>query len=74
MFGDANHGAAVALVGSRGTVSAIVASPCVRFVAKYSGVVWVGINDKSPGDNRGTAQFKVFKRGPTAAGRRRVRF
>ena len=37
---------------------------CFRAVAPFSGVVWVGINDSKPGDNRGTVNVRVHRRGP----------
>lgn len=65
-FPKAGHGAAVALVGQHGLGNTIEPNPCVRFVAAYSGAVWVGVNDQKPRDNRGTVHFKVQTRGAKA--------
>lgn len=63
LFEKYSHGAAVALVGRQGAHLALAATPCVRFISPYAGLVWVGINDSKRGDNAGTADFTVFTRG-----------
>jgi hypothetical protein len=63
-FRDVAHGGAVALVGRSGMLFEVPPTTCFRAVAPYSGVVWVGINDKKPGDNRGTVNVRVHRRGP----------
>jgi hypothetical protein len=66
-FKDEPHGAAVALVGSQGKMAKVSVNPCIKFVSPYAGSVWVGINDQSNRDNRGSALFRLLKRGPSAA-------
>jgi hypothetical protein len=65
LFPDLANGAAVAVVGRGTSVKPVGVQPCVKFVAPYAGIVWVGINDKSARDNRGAAQFTVMRRGPS---------
>lgn len=66
LFQDPANGAAVAFVGRDTSVLPVAVNPCVKFVAPYSGSVWVGVNDTKYGDNRGNAQFTVMKRGAKA--------
>lgn len=64
-FRDVAHGGAVALVGRSGMLFEVPPTTCFRAVAPFSGVVWVGINDNQPGDNRGTVSVRVHRRGPS---------
>lgn len=65
-FPDFGHGAAVSLIGQQGSYAKVGGSPCTRFVNHHGGVVWLGINDKKPSDNRGAAHFRVLVRGAKA--------
>jgi hypothetical protein len=67
LFPDLANGAAVAIVGRGSRVKAVDVNPCTKFVAPYAGTVTVGINDDHPSDNRGEAQFTIYRRGPSAA-------
>lgn len=64
-FRDVAHGGAVALVGRSGMLFEVPPTTCFRAVAPFSGVVWVGINDRQPSDNRGTVTVRVHRRGPS---------
>lgn len=63
-FRDVAHGGAIALVGRSGMLFEVPPTTCFRAVAPFSGVVWVGINDNQPSDNRGTVNVRVHRRGP----------
>ncbi len=67
LFPSDGHGAAVAVVGQQGRASLLRPRPCDRFVSNFSGVVWVGINDRETSDNNGEATFRVLTRAPKAA-------
>jgi len=67
LFPRDSHGAAVAVVGQQEAAALLRPHPCERFVSPFAGVVWVGINDRKPGDNNGEAHYRVFTRAPKAA-------
>lgn len=64
LFGKDHHGAVVAVVGQQGSAALLQPRPCVRVVSPFSGVIWVGLNDRSPGDNNGEVRLRVFTRAP----------
>jgi hypothetical protein len=66
IFRNVPHGAAVAVVGGGGQIQLGPVAPCLKFVAEHAGIVWVGINDRDYGNNQGTVDFTVMKRGPSA--------
>jgi hypothetical protein len=67
LFPGVAHGSTVALVGQQGKLVRLPLTPCARVVSPFAGVVWVGINDRAYGDNRGSAHIRVFTRAPKAA-------
>jgi hypothetical protein len=59
-FKNANHGAAVALVGaSNESHAALVVGSCITAVASTAGQIFVGVNDHDVGNNRGSIRFAV---------------
>ncbi|MCE9580297.1 MAG: hypothetical protein K8W52_44680 [Deltaproteobacteria bacterium] len=66
-FPDVAHGAAVALVGANGATTNLHVDGCAKMVSPFSGLVWVGVNDREFGDNRGQVDFAIKKRGANAA-------
>lgn len=59
-FKNANHGVAVALIGAGNeSHAALVVGPCVTAVASTAGQIFVGVNDRDVGNNRGSIRFAV---------------
>jgi hypothetical protein len=67
-FKDANHGAAVALIGaSHASHAAFVVGSCAMAVATTPGQIFVGVNDSSVGNNHGSILFGFHVGLPTVA-------
>jgi hypothetical protein len=65
-FNNANHGAAVALVGaSNESHAALAVGPCVIAVASTAGQIFVGVNDSDVRNNHGSIRFAVHVGLPT---------
>lgn len=59
-FKNANHGAAVALVGaSHESHAALIVGSCVTAVASTAGQIFIGVNDNDVGNNHGSIMFTV---------------
>jgi hypothetical protein len=70
-FKNANHGAAVAMVGaSNESHAALVVGSCVTAVASTAGQIFVGVNDSDVRNNRGSIRFAVRIGLPTVEQRR----
>jgi hypothetical protein len=65
-FRSSAHGSALAILGTGDARQGLSVAPCATAVARVGGHVVVGVNDTDPGNNKGTLEFTVTVRPPTA--------
>jgi hypothetical protein len=65
-LGQANHGAAVALLHQDSAAQAVVVGECVRFIARSGGRLFVGVNDSDYSNNSGELSFDIRVTTPDA--------
>lgn len=67
-FNTANHGAAIALIGTDATAfEGYVIGHCVTVTAPFSGALLAGVNDEAPKNNRGSYRLTVRIRPASAS-------